>query len=70
LARKAKKTIKRGVSDRAFKQEFAKIISGHLSLLPPEEQDRRIEAGGGRYLRAAVLLPPKGAKFLILWALS
>jgi hypothetical protein len=46
LARKARKTTKRRVSDRVFKKEFTKIISDHLSVFPPEEQDRRIEAAG------------------------
>jgi hypothetical protein len=46
LARKTRKSTKRRVSDRAFKKEFTKIISDHLSLLPPEEQDRRIDAAG------------------------
>ena len=44
MAGKARNSTNRRISDRAFKKEFARIISAHLSLLPAEEQDRRIRA--------------------------
>src|ERR1700693_3595100 len=46
-ARKARKAIERRISDQAFKKEFTQIISDHLSLLPAEEQNSRLEAARG-----------------------
>ncbi len=52
MAWKASKSTKPRISDRAFKKEFTKIISGHLSLLPAAEQDRRIQAATQAVLKA------------------
>lgn len=41
---KSKKSKKRKISAQQFKQQFTTIVAGHLSTLPPEEQDRRIRA--------------------------
>jgi hypothetical protein len=37
MARKPKR-----ISTREFSKRFTKIVSRHLSALPPEEQDKRI----------------------------
>jgi hypothetical protein len=38
MAKKSKR-----ISAREFSSQFTKIVSHHLSTLPPEEQDKRIK---------------------------
>jgi len=45
LSKKSKKSSKtRKISAREFEEKFTTIVAGHLSTLPPEEQDVRIRA--------------------------
>jgi hypothetical protein len=41
------------VSAREFSRRFTKIVSRHLSPLPPEEQDKRIKAAEQTALQAS-----------------
>src|SRR5713101_7370664 len=44
LTKKSRKSKKRRISAREFKEEFTRIVGSHLAALPPEEKDRRIRA--------------------------
>ncbi len=44
MPRKPKKSRKRKLSGRKFKEQFARIVGDYLVTLPPEEQDKRIHA--------------------------
>jgi hypothetical protein len=64
LATKARKSTKRRISDRAFKQQFTKVVSDHLSSVSPDEQDRRIEAATRVVTKSRRVSSSKGREVL------